>query len=87
MSLGVRFGRIPSGKQLSQGFLRAHVLHLEQFEIRFRRNRRGDREEAIETHRVVGSVVVLTSVIHNGCPPSLCDQGFSMVCISEIIST
>jgi hypothetical protein len=74
--LRVRFGRIPSGKQLSQCLLRAHVLHLEQFEIRFRLNRGGYRQEAVETPRIVGSVVVLRSAIHNARPPFPPGSGF-----------
>jgi hypothetical protein len=74
--LRVRFGRIASDEQLRQCLFRAHVLHLEQFEIRFRWNGRGDREEAIETHRVVRSVVVLRSAIHNARPPLSLGSGF-----------
>lgn len=76
MPLRVHLGRTLRGEQLCQCFLRAHVLHLEQFEIRFRLNRRGHREEAIETHRVVRSVVVLRSAIHNARPPLSLGSGF-----------
>jgi hypothetical protein len=72
--LRARLGRIASGEQLRQCLFRAHVLHLEQFKIRFRLNRGGYREEAIETHGVVGSVVVLRSAIHKRRPLSLASR-------------
>ncbi len=80
----VRLDRVSSCDQFRQSPLRAHVVQLNQFQVNFRLHRRGNRQKAIETARVEGSVLVLRSAIHTVVHLLKMEQGFSIVRIHTI---
>lgn len=79
MPVGVSILSCFTGKQLCKRLLGAHVLHLEAIKLFLGLNRRGYRQETVETTRIESSVFVLSSAVHNRYPPVRLEQGFLIV--------